>query len=322
MKLTIVLTVFNKESYLRRSFNALLNQDHTQSGDYEVLVVNDGSTDGSEAIIEEYANRDTRIRVLNQENLGLSMARNNGVGAARGEYIWFVDSDDIISPNAVKKICDVISMHPDIIPIYARTSGEERVRNCIDPNSKSGKEILIQSRWEPCGVFTVAKRSFLNNSKLCFFPGIYHEDDEYTPRMLYAAQSAIVIPEVLYTVIHEPNSITGVPRAKRAFDNLTVAEHLARFVENTGEVETKIGKAIYDHAALCINNGLNIISQNTNEEQKRFDEELSKKLRFILVSLLSASQRKYRIEGQLFRVIRKRFVDIYMSLQKFNRTAR
>ena len=86
-KLTIVLTVYNKESFLRRSFESLLNQQAVKDGDYEILVVNDGSTDGSAAIIADYVARDKRVRVLTQQNQGLSMARNNAIELAAGEYI-------------------------------------------------------------------------------------------------------------------------------------------------------------------------------------------------------------------------------------------
>ena len=96
MKLTIIITVYNKEHYLKRALNALLGQEGTVDGDYEILAVNDGSTDNSWAILKDYSIRDSRVHILNQNNQGLSMARNNGLDAAFGEYVWFVDADDVI----------------------------------------------------------------------------------------------------------------------------------------------------------------------------------------------------------------------------------
>ena len=196
MKLSIVLTVFNKEQYLHNAFSALLGQHYTNDGDYEVLVVNDGSTDGSAVIVQEYAKSDSRVRVLTQKNQGLSMARNNGVDAAQGEYVWFVDADDTISKHAVHVICKAIENSPDIIPIYGRTEGEDSVRNRVTVNAKSGKDILVTGHWSPCGVFNVFRKAFLKENGLRFLPGIYHEDSEFTPRMLYVAKTVIVIPEV------------------------------------------------------------------------------------------------------------------------------
>ena len=218
--------------------------------------MNDGSTDGSESVINEFVKHRKDVRVLTQENLGLSMARNNGIKAAKGEYVWFVDADDTISKNAVRLICEAILFNSDVIPVYAKIDGIERIRNGVDVNAKTGRDILLGGKWEPCGVFNVFKRSFLLSNDLSFLSGIYHEDDEFTPRALYCAKTVKVVPEILYTVFRDPGSITQVPRPKRAFDYLTVAESLSRFIEAKGEKDTGIGMAIYTHAALCINNGL------------------------------------------------------------------
>ena len=101
--LTIVLTVYNKAPYLVRALDSLLSQKATKEGDYEILIVNDGSTDESPKIIDEYAAKDSKIRVLTQHNQGLSMARNNGTNDAMGDYVWYVDADDsfILAANVM-----------------------------------------------------------------------------------------------------------------------------------------------------------------------------------------------------------------------------
>lgn len=315
MKLTIVLTVYNKEPFLRRALDALLNQENTKENDYEVLAVNDGSTDGSAAILEEYAAKDSRVRILTQDNQGLSMARNNGVKAAKGEYVWFVDADDTISAKAVRFICDATQEHPDVIPIYARTEGVERVRNAVSPDAKTGKDILLGGHWEQCGVFWVLRKNFLKENNLQFMPGVYHEDAEFTPRMLYAAQNVKVVPEVLYTVYREQNSITTTPYAKRAFDCLTVAESLSRFVVEKGETETVVGRVIYSCASLLINNGLAVIVQNSKEEQDRMNQIFFEKKQSLLRSLRSALPRKYRMECLLLSVFPRHAVWVYKVLK-------
>ena len=147
MKLSIILTVYNKESFLEDSLNALTNQENSGSLDYEVLVVDDGSTDGSSGIIDSYVKKDSRIRKLSQSNLGLSMARNNGTLKAKGDYIWYVDADDKISSNAVRLICEKISQSPDVISFYAKTDGIDKIRNQLPLTLKSGKEVLICNQW-------------------------------------------------------------------------------------------------------------------------------------------------------------------------------
>lgn len=316
MKLTIVLTVYNKEQYLRRAFKALLAQEGTSDGDYEVLVVNDGSTDGSDSIIEEIVAGDQRVRVLNQPNQGLSVARNNGVEAAQGDYIWFVDADDTISSKSVKLICEAMESQPDVMPIYAKTDGVDIVRNAIPIDVKTGKDILKCGRWQQCGVFYVYKRSFLKDNNLQFMPGVYHEDAEFTPRMLYAAKSAKVIPEILYTVYRDPGSITQVPRAKRAFDYLTVSESLSKFVLENGEARTPIGKAIDNYTAQDINNAFYVIVQNSTENQRHFNKVFYEKKEAMLRVLRAASSIKYRLEATLFLLFPYHYVGIYKLMKK------
>lgn len=315
MKLTIVLTVYNKEAYLPSAFEALLNQENTHKEDYEVLVVNDGSTDHSAAVIDEYAQRDSRVRVLTQANQGLSMARNNGCSEAMGDYVWFVDADDVISKKSVRLIITAMAAQPDVIPIYARTDGIDKIRNCITPDAHSGKEVLL-SRWEHCGVFWIMRRDFLINHDLRFLPGVFHEDAEFTPRMLYYAQSVCVVPEVLYVVYRDPNSITQVPRPKRAFDCLTVAQHLNRFVEEKGERGTAIGQVLDYSISVIINNGFSVICQNPLEEQRSFNETFRTKTE-LLRALKASSHLKYRIEAVLFGLFPGKYVNIYKKMKYF-----
>lgn len=316
MKLTVVLTVYNKEAFLQRALDALCGQQGVSSIRYEILAVNDGSTDGSLAILQEYAKRDRHLRIITQSNQGLSMARNNGVASAQGEYIWFVDADDTISIDAVSLICETAQKEPDVIPVYARTNGIERVRNQVNPDVKTGKDILLDGHWEHCGVFNVCKRAFLLNNGLRFMAGIYHEDAEYTPRMLYAAQSVRVIPRILYTVYRESNSIMTTPYAKRAFDCLTVAESLSRFVKEKGESGTRVGRVMDGRIAVLINNGMAVILQHNITEQTRFNQVFFEKREWLLRPLEAAPQWKYRLEAQLFKLFPMRYVAIYKLMQK------
>ena len=98
-KISVVLPIYNVEKYLRRCLNSLLNQTFT---DFEAICVNDGSLDKSLHILEEYASKDFRIKIVTQENQGLSMARNNGLKIAQGDYIYFLDSDDAIHPQLLE----------------------------------------------------------------------------------------------------------------------------------------------------------------------------------------------------------------------------
>lgn len=314
MKLSIILTVYNKAPYLHRAFDALLNQEGAEEDEYEVLVVNDGSTDNSATIIDEYAHRDNRVRVFAQTNQGLSMARNNGTDAAKGEYVWYVDADDIISKNAVRLLCAAIESQPDVIPIYAQDEGIDKARNCVPVTVNTGVDVLLSRKWEQCGVFWILRRDFLKENDLKFYPAIYHEDAEFTPRMLYVAKSVKLVPEVLYTIIHEPNSITGTPRPKRAFDCLVVAERLYDFAISKHLDKEPVGIVFFDEISMMLNNGLFIITKNSKENKSKFNKALKAKKQ-ILEALKHSGITKYRIEYLLFSMCFDHYVQTY-KLQK------
>jgi glycosyltransferase involved in cell wall biosynthesis len=98
-KVSIIIPVYNTEAYLERALTSVLSQTYR---DFEAICVNDGSTDNSLAILESYAQKDSRIKIISQDNQGLSMARNNGLKEAQGEYVYFFDSDDALHPQMLE----------------------------------------------------------------------------------------------------------------------------------------------------------------------------------------------------------------------------
>ncbi|WP_288735322.1 glycosyltransferase family 2 protein [uncultured Phocaeicola sp.] len=131
--LSIIVPVYNVESYLHDSLNSLLNQTFP---DYEVICVNDGSTDNSLNILEEFSKKDTRIKVISQENKGLSATRNIGIRNSTGKYISFLDSDDFLKPDTYAKIYSVI-LENDVDTIISGYELYPEKRQVV-PQIKSG----------------------------------------------------------------------------------------------------------------------------------------------------------------------------------------
>ncbi len=100
MFLSVIIPVYNTEKYIAECLESCLNQD-LSADDYEIICVNDGSTDRSLDILNDYSCKYSQIKVINKENFGVSEARNTGIKSAKGDYIWFVDSDDVIAPNCM-----------------------------------------------------------------------------------------------------------------------------------------------------------------------------------------------------------------------------
>ena len=107
-KISVIVPVYNVEQYLPKCLDSIINQTFK---DIEIICINDGSTDNSGKVLEEYAQKDDRIKVLNQDNKGLSAARNNGISQAKGEYISFVDSDDFIHPKFLETLYFAITQN-------------------------------------------------------------------------------------------------------------------------------------------------------------------------------------------------------------------
>lgn len=122
LKLSIIVPVYNVAPYLKTCIDSILNQTFK---DYELIIVDDGSTDGSENICESYKLKDNRIRVIHQKNKGLSGARNTGIDAARGTYIAFVDSDDYIHPIMYQVLITAIEKNQSDIAICKSVSTEK-----------------------------------------------------------------------------------------------------------------------------------------------------------------------------------------------------
>lgn len=112
MKFSIIIPVYNVEAFLEECLESILEQNYT---DYEVLLINDGSIDSSGMICDRYSEKDSRFTVFHQQNKGVSAARNLGIENAVGEWISFIDSDDLIEPNYLKAFSENISCDSDLV---------------------------------------------------------------------------------------------------------------------------------------------------------------------------------------------------------------
>lgn len=135
-KFSVIIPIYNVEKYLRQCVDSVLNQEYT---DFEVILVDDGSPDRCPEICDEYAIKDSRVRVIHKENAGVSLARQDGVAAARGEYVAFVDSDDRVTADYF----DVISKHTDVDIIHFGYT-VERADGTITNRLPKTREGLLQ----------------------------------------------------------------------------------------------------------------------------------------------------------------------------------
>lgn len=255
MLFSVIIPVYNVEPYLRDCLDSMLNQTCT---DWEAVCVNDGSTDGSAAILEDYAAKDHRFRVVTQANGGLSSARNTGMDVAMGECLLFLDSDDWLEPNALETIAmtwngeDMLCFSgrrfleatqsfnpPDVLVEKVYASGMDY----YNENALQSRDFAFV-----CVVLRAYRRAFLTDRHLRFKEGIYHEDNLFTPVVCYHAKKVRVINVSLYDYRIRANSITDGNRDKRLADLLWIANEMTGFfVPQSGFDKTVVYQAITHH---------------------------------------------------------------------------
>lgn len=223
MKLSIIVPIYNVAPYLRKCVDSLLAQDISN---YEIILVDDGSTDDSGVIADELTaypqplpnGREVSMRVIHQENAGLSAARNTGIAVAQGEYIMFVDSDDYLQPNVLRTLMEQIERdNLDVLRFRyqnVRESGEafapyKDMTNYNDYSAvpTDGLTFLNERMGNQCYAW-----QFILRAELCqeefFTPGIYFEDTDWTPRMLLRAKRVASTELVAYNYLWREGSIT------------------------------------------------------------------------------------------------------------------
>lgn len=255
MRFSVIIPVYNVEKYLRDCLNSVLNQTF---GDWEAVCVNDGSTDHSGEILSEYAAKDCRFKVLTQSNEGLSSARNTGMGAAQGDYILFLDSDDWLEPNALEILSENLNGE-DMLCFSGRRFFEEtnqyNLADALPEKSyASGMDYYNEEALKHrdfafvCVVLRAYRRSFLVSHGLRFKEGIFHEDNLFTPIACCCACGVRVVNVCLYDYRVRANSITDGNLSKRLRDLLETANDLAAFfTHKEGFDKTVVYRAITHH---------------------------------------------------------------------------
>lgn len=219
VKISIIVPIFNVEKYLKDCIESIVNQTYNN---LEIILIDDGSTDNSSKICQDYADIDIRILVVRIENRGLSVARNTGLKNATGDYIMFLDGDDFITLNAIEDIVNILKTDIDIDIItgkmfaYYDKSNIKREEFIIDENNligKSGEEVLTyyfnaipNIIWSACR--SIYRREFFVSNKFLFTPNLTSEDLDLIPLVYISAKKIRSYDQPFYYYRQQrPNSI-------------------------------------------------------------------------------------------------------------------
>ena len=177
MFLSFIIPVYNAEAYLKECLESILHQDLSYN-EYEIICVNDGSTDRSLGLLKEYDKAYDNIRVIDQENSGVSAARNNGLDTASGEYVWFADADDFIGKNVLNMLKTFLSSSL----IDVAQLGAYPFQNELSQSEKTAyEEGKLQPKSYANYVFVtrnIFKREFLNRYHIRFYTELSYSEDK------------------------------------------------------------------------------------------------------------------------------------------------
>ena len=274
--ISVIIPVYNVEEYLRECVDSVLKQTYES---FEVILVDDGSTDTSGDICDEYAGKDTRIKVIHQKNQGLSGARNAGFDSSNGKYVYFLDSDDWILPETLKELVDKAEKEEAEVVFFDANSFadsteefrvEQRYLRKYEYKTEEGYQVLekLQNHKEYHSAVPLLflKREFLQDNDIRFESGILYEDMLYTYEVYCKAKCVAHIQKAFYQRRYRSNSImTSGKNQKHYVSAKKVYEKVRDVSEQIGKIKDDTARK---YVVRCAFNALNMYRKLSNAERR------------------------------------------------------
>ncbi len=236
-KISIIVPVYNVEIYLERCLNSLIKQTLK---DIEIIIVNDGSTDKSLEICNIFAQKDDRIKIINQKNGGLAIARNTGLEYVSGDYIGFIDSDDWVDLDFYEKLYKTaIKYGSDIAfaDFIRKGKNKHKVRMgikdtkvAVDINDKINacKNLTLGCVWNK-----IYRKSLIFDNQLRFPKGRFYEDGTFSIQAIYYANKVVSVPNTYYYYFVNPTSIVKSAKTQKKIDDKLICRlEILKFLED------------------------------------------------------------------------------------------
>lgn len=264
LKLSVIIPVYNVEKYVEACIESVYRQD-LDVDDFEVILINDGSTDHSLEIIKGLAERYHNIKIICQENKGLSTTRNNGIKVARGKYIQFIDSDDILIDGTLNQLLNIaIKYNLDILKGDYKKANNEEIKVGINYENnreiictlKDGEHGFIEDN-DPMSCYVwlhLFKKDFIYSNSLFFLEGKYFEDVAYTTESYLRAKRFMAIPLIYYIYRQHDSSIMATMNLKKIYsmnDIITYNYQLQFKIQLSSKAIQKLYLSLY--SSLIVN---------------------------------------------------------------------
>lgn len=319
--ISLVIPIYNVEKYLNQCIDSVLNQDLI---DIEIILVDDGSTDDSSMICDEYAQKDNRVKVIHQKNRGLSNARNTGITAATGYYLMFLDSDDWWNEKvSVFEIFKFVNKNPDVDLFiydsidYNEIDGSHLKRKCKAPIYKKKYSTIEAyeyfsriSNIREAAFNKIIKRSTILKNKLFFKEGIVNEDIDWMYRILRIVKSISFLQyDLIYYRMGRIGSISNSIKPKNLFDMISIIRESLEYYENEFKND--------EIKAFELDNSLKLwftVLGLHNQLEKKEKKEITKELKVLSSITNHAISRRTKTVTKLYKNIGFFLTSIILSL--------
>ncbi len=320
MKLSIVIPVYNTRDYLPACLNSVLRPELT---DYEILIVNDGSTDDSGALASAFEKRfPGLIRLITTENGGLGAARNTGIAEARGEYLLFLDSDDCLEDTALTEILQLQDWDFDIcIFDLSEVNPSGRVIGRIPGCERTGSftlaeypELLFQP---PSACNKLFRRSLFLSADVCFPGRVWYEDLRTVPKLYPHAQRICYLPNAWYRYLVRQGSITKNGNTVRNLEILDAVSEILNEFQTLGlydQYEQQLCYMAFYNAFLTASVRVNTADPESEVQEELLQAFLSAFPSYRRNPYIQSMSLKYRLLSTLLLRRRRRSVHFLMAL--------
>ena len=239
-EISVIVPVYRAEDYLHACVDSILSQTVS---DFELILVDDGSPDGCGAICDDYAARDSRVRVIHQENQGQAAARNHALAVAKGEWVCFVDSDDAVHPQMLERLGQAAAESGAAMSMCRMLEAPEMPESFSAPVEVSWELLSMEEAplvalfdagdypgWVACA--KLIRRELVQSHLFC--PGRVYEDNEAVCHWISGAKTVASIPHSLYFYRANPGSTTQSRFSMKKLDYLWALEGIIRFYSSVG----------------------------------------------------------------------------------------
>ena len=287
---SVIIPVYNVEEYLRECIDSVINQTYKN---LEIILVDDGSTDSSGKICDDYAEKDERIAAIHQTNGGLSAARNAGLDKASGDYIYFLDSDDYVADNTLETLITIAEKDNSDIVFFDAVSFADTPDFTVKQNyihkhkykSDTGYNVFSamtrNKEYHSAVPLQLFRKDLLTESKIRFIPGILYEDMIFTYQALCFARVVSQCDKALYYRRYRKNSIMTSSKTKKHFEScIEVSKTNTKFTFDT--FESDIPSECCQYLSRCAFNVFNVYEKLCKADRKACRNEQKKFKRYVI----------------------------------------